>query len=261
MSRQTEVPNRNEPVVQEEEPNVLVTPATREEPLPAPELTGEERLIEFKGQEYVFPAGTSDDDMFEFLGNIPAEEVKEEPKQVFRERAMLKKNEGTKKNKEGKHIAYRDSIRNKEFPKGIPTAGRGHVLTKAEQKLYPEGTAVPDAVVKAWFDEDLQETDDILVALLEKHKVFVPDEVYDVLFNMTFNMGKGGISGFTLMWKAIVKGDWKEAANQMLTGAGGKGKSQYLKDVGVRATNLAARMAAVGAPKEVPTEPTTPAVE
>ena len=38
----------------------------------------------------------------------------------------------------------------------------------------------------------------------------------EIIFNMRFNLGAGGLRGFKMMWEAIKEGDWKEAAVQML---------------------------------------------
>jgi len=198
-------------------------------------------VIKFEGVKYNFPEGTSDDDMLKFLSELPKEETKEPP-EPLREQAVIKKDEGVKRNKEGQHVSYKD--------KNVITGGRGHQLTKAELKLYPKGTPIPDAVVKEWFKVDMEEADTDLTELLEERAVHVPDEVYDILLNMTFNMGKKSMKGFKELWKAVELSDWQEVSKQMLVSADGKGKSQYLKDVGNRAIRLADRMSALAPAKE-----------
>lgn len=205
------------------------------------------QIIEYEGQKYDFPEEASDEQVLEFLKSVP-KETKEEVKEPLREEAVIKKDEGVRRNKEGQHISYKDGK--------VITAGRGHQLTKEEKKLYPKGTVVPDDVVKAWFKEDMEQADNDLTALLEEHKVHVPDEVFDILLNMSFNMGKKSLKGFKNMWKAIEVSDWNEVSKQMLVSADGKGKSQYLKDVGNRAIRLADRMKAVGTPAKEEPAPT-----
>jgi len=70
---------------------------------------------------------------------------------------------------------------------------------------------------------------------------------------MTFNMGSGKVAGFKKMWLALEIPDFKEAARQMLVNTAETGKSQYLKDVGNRALQLSARMAAVSNSEQEPT--------
>lgn len=211
-------------------------------------------VIEYNGRQYDFPEEATDEQVLEFLEALPAEKdaATEEKAEPLRERAIIKKDEGVRRNKEGQHISYKD--------KNVITGGRGHQLTKEEKKLYPKGTAIPDEVVKEWFRVDMDEADTDLTALLEEHKVHVPDEVYDILLNMTFNMGKKGLKKFKKMWAAVEIADWKEVSRQMLVSADGKTKSQYLKDVGNRAIRLADRMSAIGTPAKTE-EPTTPVVE
>ncbi len=213
--------------------NVIVTPATREEPLPEPE--GEARSIAFEGQEYTFPADTTDDEMFEFLNQIPKEEAPaEEPAEPLREQVVIKKDEGVRRNKEGQHISYRDTEK-------ILTGGRGHVLTKEEKKLYPKGTSIPDDVVAEWFKTDMDEANTGITELLEEKAVHVPDEVFDILLNMTFNLGKKGLKGFKKMWAAIEVEDWRTASAEMKD-------SKWFKQVKNRAVRLVNRMESLATP-------------
>lgn len=212
--------------------NIIVTPATREEPLPEPDVTGEERTVSFEGQDYIFPINTTDDEMFEFLNEIPTEEeTTEEPPEPLREQTIIKKDEGVKKNKEGQHISYNDT-------EGILTGGRGHVLTKEEKKLYPIDTPIPNDVVAGWFKTDMNEADVNLTEILEAKAVHVPDEVFDILLNMSFNLGKKGLTGFKKMWKAIEVNDWQTASAEMED-------SKWFKQVKSRGVRLVDRMAAL----------------
>lgn len=227
--------------------NVIVTPATRDEPLPEPEQQGEDRSVSFNDQTYTFPADTTDDEMFEFLNQLPVEgEEEQEPQEPLRERPILKKDEGVRKDKEGKHISYLDTEK-------ILTGGRGHQLTKEEKKLYPKDTVIPDDVVEAWFKADLEEADNDLTELLEEKAVHVPDEVFDVLLNMTFNLGKKGLKGFKKMWKAIGVNDYKTASFEMLKNTSKTGvvtSTKWARQVGDRAIRLADRMAKQDTTKE-----------
>ena len=60
---------------------------------------------------------------------------------------------------------------------------------------------------------------------------FLDDARRGVLINMAYNMGIGGLLGFRRMLAAIHKGDWKEAARELLD-------SDYAKQVGLRADRL-----------------------
>ena len=57
-----------------------------------------------------------------------------------------------------------------------------------------------------------------------------------VLGNMAFNLGVSRLSKFVGMWDAVQRGDFQTAASEMLN-------SEWAKQVGARATRLAASMA------------------
>jgi lysozyme len=57
----------------------------------------------------------------------------------------------------------------------------------------------------------------------------------DVLVNMSFNLGVGGLLGFPATLAAIKAGDWQTAHDEMLD-------SKWAKQVGARATRLADQM-------------------
>lgn len=221
--------------------NTIVTPATRDEPIEEQPVEQGDKSISFEGQVYNFPADTSDEEMLDFLNGIPAEEPidEEELPEPLRERPIIKKDEGVRKNKEGQHVSYRDTEKKL-------TGGRGHLLTKEEKKLYPKGTVIADEVVAKWFEADMKEADKTLTELLEEKAVHVPDEVYDILLNMNFNMGKKSLNGFKEMWKAVEVADWATVAFEMLNTDGHK--SKWFTQVGNRAIRLSDRMAAL-APK------------
>lgn len=199
--------------------------------------------IQFEGTTYEFPSDTTDEEMLQFVKDLPADEeaTTEEPPEPLREQPVIKKDEGVRKDKQGQHISYRDTEKHL-------TGGRGHLLTKEERKLYPKGTVIPDELVDRWFKEDMDEADVTLTELLEEKAVHVPDEVYDILLNMNFNMGKKSLNGFKEMWKAVEIADWKTVAFEMLN-TNGK-KSKWFTQVGNRAIRLANRMEAL-APKNI----------
>lgn len=190
--------------------------------------------IEFEGQQYEFPEDATEEEITTTLSNIPAQGEDtlpvEEPREPFAEEDVIKKDEGVRRNKEGQHVSYKD--------RKVISGGRGHQLTKEEKKLYPLGTEIPDDVVKGWFKADMEEADKDLTSILEEKQVHVPDDVYSILHNMTFNLGKKGIGKFKDMWTAIEKGDWATAAAEMRD-------SDWHKQVGNRAVRLADRMANV----------------
>lgn len=218
---------------------VVHEPAVKEE---GPRADQQEVLVTFEGQQYQFPPNTTDDDVMEFMNTMTfdSDNADKEPPEPLREQTVIKKDEGVKKNKEGQHISYRDTVK-------VLTGGRGHVLTKEEKKLYPKDTVIPDDVVEAWFKEDMEEADTNLTELLEEKAVHVPDEVFDILLNMSFNLGKKGLKGFKKMWAAVEVEDWATAAVEMED-------SKWFKQVKNRAVRLVGRMEALAPATEQSTE-------
>ena len=118
---------------------------------------------------------------------------------------------------------------------GLLTAGIGHLLTSEEQRKYPKGTPVPEAIVKAWYAEDLRE------AKVDAEKFFTSEnpEINNILTNMAFNLGATRLRGFKKFKAALKAGDLEEASRQMLD-------SKWSGQVHGRATRLAERMRNAG---------------
>lgn len=206
------------------------------------------QVIEFEGQEYDFPDDATNDEILGMLSTVEQEAPKRPDKplintqgdvsQLHAENKTIRMDEGAVRNKDGQHVAYKDS-------KGFPTGGIGHLLTKQEKEIYPEGKEIPDEVANAWFKEDMDEAVGGVDRMLEARRVDLPEAAYDVLVNMTFNMGRGGVEEFTKMWDALEVGDYETAAAEMRD-------SVWFDEVGNRAVRLINRMLAIPSarPKE-----------
>lgn len=137
----------------------------------------------------------------------------------------IKQDEGSVKVK-GNHVSYKDSL-------GYLTGGYGHLLTRKEREMYPEGTVIPDTVVDHWFKKDLQEAEDVVKKITKGWDI--PVEVEMILINMAFNLGETRLRGFKKMLKAVANKDYEEAAKQMKD-------SEWATQVKSRATRLIKRM-------------------
>ena len=88
--------------------------------------------------------------------------------------------------------------------------------------------------VMQWYYQDLD------VALrdaqsLTEHWEDFPQEVQNILVNMSFNLGRHRLEGFWNMWDALEVGDWQKAADEMED-------SVWYTQVGKRAERLVRRM-------------------
>jgi len=152
------------------------------------------------------------------------------------ETKQILSDEGTRK-VGGKHVSYLDTA-----TPPVLTGGHGHAMTAAERKKYPEGSVIPEKVVEEWWQEDAKSHIKDADRLIGDTKL--PSEARDIIINMVFNLGatragrKKGV-GFAKMWEALDKGDFDEAANQMVD-------SDWYSQVGARSKRLVKRMRNLG---------------
>ena len=176
---------------------------------------------------------------FDELGDveIPAPEQQAAPEQAAPEQEARVEIEQIQKDEGFRAATYTDS-------RGHLTAGFGHKLTDAEKKKYPLGTKIPKDQIDAWFKVDHMRAE------LAAHDAApgVPAQVHDILTNMAFNVGRGGLQGFKGMLKAVKAGDYNKAAAEMewIRPNNHKlGKTAWFKQTGDRAKRLVARMKAI----------------
>lgn len=111
-------------------------------------------------------------------------------------------------------------------PSGFPTIGIGHRLSKSEESWYKD-REISWKEVQEIFDTDFH------IALNNARRV-VPnfDELSDnrqmVFVDMAFQMGRLGLSKFKRMLRAVGRGDFVEAAADILD-------SKYARQTPVRA--------------------------
>ena len=90
-----------------------------------------------------------------------------------------------------------------------PTAGIGHVLSEAEQRLYPVGTKVPQDVRDAWFKKDSAEA--FAAATRQAKEIGRPDMVA-ALASVNFQLGTGWTTKHPSTWEFMKQKDWTSAA-------------------------------------------------
>lgn len=105
--------------------------------------------------------------------------------------------------------------------KGNPTIGVG-------RELSMHGISKNEAFI--FLDDDIKEVTDELNKRIPWYTT-KSSNVQRVLIGMAFNMGVGGLMGFTNMLRAIRKDDYHEAVKQMKD-------SLWAKQVGFRADDL-----------------------
>jgi GH24 family phage-related lysozyme (muramidase) len=132
-------------------------------------------------------------------------------------------------------------------PKGKRTIGVGFNLERAEAKQKIEEIGLNYADVKygkkeiADWQIDKLRNDDIATAKKDARNYIgerfdsLPKGVQDILTNMAFNMGYGGLSGFTKLREAVNRGDYNRAAQEMEN-------SKWYSQTGDRSKRLVKKM-------------------
>lgn len=144
--------------------------------------------------------------------------------------AQLHRDEGSRRDKNGNHVAYLDSA----IPPVI-TIGYGHNCASSPVPgVTKPGDTITDEQANNIFERDLAEH----VWAVRRNLPWV--EALDaprqaVLYNMAFNLGVYGLFTFKTTLEFIRIGDFKNAAKNML-------KSRWAGQVKGRATRLAEQM-------------------
>lgn len=146
---------------------------------------------------------------------------------------QVKVDEGVVLNEVGRNISYFDSAKPPRL-----TGGSGHLMTSSEIAKYPEGTEIPDKVVEAWHQEDVEEAQDDVDMLIKKNGLDIDPEAEKILFNMVFNMGRTKLAKFKDMIGHLKNKEYGLAADEMVD-------SDWFGQVGDRATRLEKRMRAI----------------
>lgn len=115
-----------------------------------------------------------------------------------------------------------------------PTAGIGHLLSESERAEYSIGDSVTEYKVEEWFREDAQQAIDGCKEIYSSWST-IPDDKKEILVNMCFNLGQGGLSNFSNMNSAVENRDWDTTADEMINSA-------WYNQVGSRAVELSERM-------------------
>ena len=91
--------------------------------------------------------------------------------------------------------------------------------------LKEGGASISDEVIDTLFQNSLQSAERDMRSLYPNHEK-MPQDVKDVLTNMSFQLGKSSLRGFKNMNAAVAKGDWKEMQVQMKSSAWNKQTSK-----------------------------------
>ena len=114
---------------------------------------------------------------------------------------------------------------------GFDTIFYGHKVTPED--TYEHGVEYPKEMGEEVFDKDFQRTVEAAERLIDNRPINYAAK--EVIINMVYQIGEGGVSKFKNMWKALDSEDYGEASFQMLD-------SLWAKQTPARAGKLAGKM-------------------
>jgi len=146
--------------------------------------------------------------------------------------AQLKWHEGSRRDKNGRHIVYL-------CPAGHRTIGYGHNLDASPRPSLLQGREwITDAEAQTLLANDINLVDAELAARMSRAGMTYLDidpVRRAVMINMGFNMGVPKLMKFADTWDAIRRGDYQQASVEMLDSA-------WARQVKARARELAEQM-------------------
>ena len=100
---------------------------------------------------------------------------------------------------------YRDSL-------GYATIGYGHLVLPTDH--FEDGVTYTEEELNAVFEKDFQNALDNANKLIKDIPLVY--QAREVICEMVFQLGVGGVSKFKNMWKALEDGDYQRASEEML---------------------------------------------
>ena len=127
-----------------------------------------------------------------------------------------------------------ESLKQEEGFRGIPYKDTLGILTIGYGTKLPLTKEEAEILLKYRLDEKILE-------ISEKEPFFLdlPQEAQEVIANMAYQLGVGGVLKFKKMWAALKKGDYQKAADEMLD-------SKWAKQTPNRARRLAEIIRSLG---------------
>tara|TARA_Y100000310_G_C20125567_1_gene553456 strand:- start:2 stop:538 length:537 start_codon:yes stop_codon:yes gene_type:complete len=103
--------------------------------------------------------------------------------------------------------SYLDSL-------GKLTGGVGHLMSEEEQRLYPEGTEIPEDIRAGWLQNDSMTAFNAANTQMAELGIDNP-ALRDALVGVNFQMGGGWRDKFPGVWQGMQEGNWEKAAGNV----------------------------------------------
>ncbi len=115
----------------------------------------------------------------------------------------------------GEHLSLREGFRTEVYldSVGKPTAGTGHLLSRAERSKYPVGTTVPNSVLEQWRIDDSENA----YAAAYQMAIDIGYETQDLVNALTavnFQLGTAWGDIHKNTYKHLLNQDWEKTAHE-----------------------------------------------
>lgn len=113
------------------------------------------------------------------------------------------------------HLSLREGFRRQVYldSRGLPTAGTGHLLSRAERARYPVGATVPDAVLEAWRIADSENAYSAAVQMAIDID-YESQDMVNALTAVNFQLGTAWNQEHKKTWGYLKSHSWESAAHE-----------------------------------------------
>jgi GH24 family phage-related lysozyme (muramidase)/peptidoglycan hydrolase-like protein with peptidoglycan-binding domain len=115
----------------------------------------------------------------------------------------------------GEHLSLREGFRRQVYldSRGLPTAGTGHLLSRAEKARYPVGTTIPDSILEAWRVADSENAYSAAVQM-SIDMDYESQDMVNALTAVNFQLGTAWNQEHKKTWGYLKAHNWESAAHE-----------------------------------------------
>ena len=116
------------------------------------------------------------------------------------------------------HLLDREGFRDYVYEDSLGklTAGVGHLLTAEEKEKYPEGSEIPEELIKSWYKKDTKKAKASALSQLEElGELKDPRNLQAALESVNFQLGVNWRTKFPTAWEHMKSGNWDGAEQEI----------------------------------------------
>lgn len=130
---------------------------------------------------------------------------------------MLFKSKNTFKEELYEHIKLREGYKDVIYLDTLnkPTGGIGHLLNDEEKEKFPVGSKIDEALIKEWYEKDIQKALDACNEQCKKLGLF--EKKFKIaLTSVNFQLGTRWYKKFPTAWKCLCNKEYDNAIDELL---------------------------------------------